>query len=155
MSSDRCHDGAKSRRGVPVGDGDVRGPAVRGGLLAVERGAVLHTGRQVPPGHVHRSGGTVPQASDRDPGERAVAEPLSVPDQPRMTIAIGATVMCPGDGMVGHEVEMIASRHPHPEEMEAYERLLTDAMAGDQTLLPARTTSRRRGESSILSSTRR
>jgi len=53
---------------------------------------------------------------------------------PEMTIAIGATVMCPGDGMVCHEVEMIASRHPRPEEMEAYERLLTDAMTGDQTL---------------------
>jgi len=31
-------------------------------------------------------------------------------------------------------VEMIASRHPRPGEMEAYERVLTDAMAGDPTL---------------------
>jgi glucose-6-phosphate 1-dehydrogenase len=31
-------------------------------------------------------------------------------------------------------VELIASRHPCPEEMEAYERVLTDAMAGDATL---------------------
>jgi glucose-6-phosphate 1-dehydrogenase len=29
---------------------------------------------------------------------------------------------------------MIASRHAGPEEMEAYERVLTDAMAGDPTL---------------------
>jgi glucose-6-phosphate 1-dehydrogenase len=28
-------------------------------------------------------------------------------------------------------VEMVASRHPCPEEMEAYERVLGDAMAGD------------------------
>jgi glucose-6-phosphate 1-dehydrogenase len=53
---------------------------------------------------------------------------------PEVTIAIGVTVMSPGEDMVGQEVEMIASRHPRPEEMEAYERVLTDAMAGDQTL---------------------
>jgi len=29
---------------------------------------------------------------------------------------------------------MVASRHPRPEEMEAYERVLSDAMAGDATL---------------------
>jgi len=29
---------------------------------------------------------------------------------------------------------MVASRHPRPEEMEAYERVLGDAMAGDATL---------------------
>ena len=29
---------------------------------------------------------------------------------------------------------MVASRHPCPDEMEAYERLLGDAMAGDPTL---------------------
>ena len=53
---------------------------------------------------------------------------------PEMTIAIGATVMSPSDEMVGQEAEMIASRHPRPEEMEAYERVLGDAMAGDRTL---------------------
>ena len=31
-------------------------------------------------------------------------------------------------------VEIVASRHPRPEEMDAYERVLTDAMAGDATL---------------------
>ena len=29
---------------------------------------------------------------------------------------------------------MVASRHPRPDEMEAYERVLGDAMAGDATL---------------------
>ena len=29
---------------------------------------------------------------------------------------------------------MVATRHPEPTEMEAYERVLTDAMAGDATL---------------------
>ena len=53
---------------------------------------------------------------------------------PEMTIAIGATVMDMGDEMGGQMVEMVASRHPRPEEMEAYERVLGDAIAGDAML---------------------
>ena len=53
---------------------------------------------------------------------------------PEMTIAIGATVLASADRIAGEAVEMIASRHPRPEEMEAYERVLGDAMAGDATL---------------------
>jgi glucose-6-phosphate 1-dehydrogenase len=53
---------------------------------------------------------------------------------PEMTIAIGTTVMSPGEAMIGETVEMIASRRPRPEEMEAYERVLGDAMAGDAIL---------------------
>jgi len=50
---------------------------------------------------------------------------------PEMTIAVGTTVMGPTEAMKGEMVEMVASRHPCPEEMEAYERVLGDAMAGD------------------------
>ena len=71
---------------------------------------------------------------------------------PEMTIAIGATVMSTGDEMFGQQAKMIASRHPRADEMEAYERLLTDATAGDQTRLLVKTTSRRRGELLILRS---
>jgi len=53
---------------------------------------------------------------------------------PEMTIAMGATVMGPSEQMGGEAVEIIASRHPCPEEMDAYERVLGDAMAGDATL---------------------
>lgn len=53
---------------------------------------------------------------------------------PEMTIGQGTTVMAPNAGLHGQAVELIASRRPCPEEMEAYERVLTDAMAGDQTL---------------------
>jgi glucose-6-phosphate 1-dehydrogenase len=53
---------------------------------------------------------------------------------PEMTIAMGATVMAPSGAMKGENVEMVASRRPRPEEMEAYERVLGDAMAGDATL---------------------
>jgi glucose-6-phosphate 1-dehydrogenase len=53
---------------------------------------------------------------------------------PEMTIAIGTTVLAQGDTMTGENVEMVASRHPRPEEMEAYERVLGDATSGDSTL---------------------
>jgi glucose-6-phosphate 1-dehydrogenase len=53
---------------------------------------------------------------------------------PEMTIAMGATVMSAGEEMKGETVEMVASRHPRPDEMDAYERVLGDAMAGDPTL---------------------
>src|SRR5437867_12737788 len=53
---------------------------------------------------------------------------------PEMTIAVGTTVMAPGEVLKGDTVEMGASRHPRPDEMDAYERVLGDAMAGDATL---------------------
>jgi glucose-6-phosphate 1-dehydrogenase len=51
-----------------------------------------------------------------------------------MTIAIGATVMGPDEQMKSERVEIVASRHPCPQEMDAYERVLSDAMGGDSTL---------------------
>jgi glucose-6-phosphate 1-dehydrogenase len=53
---------------------------------------------------------------------------------PEVTIAMGMTVMAPGEEMVGQAAEMVASRHPQADEMDAYERVLGDAMAGDATL---------------------
>jgi glucose-6-phosphate 1-dehydrogenase len=53
---------------------------------------------------------------------------------PEMTIALGVTVLSESGGDKGETVEMVASRRPRPEEMEAYERVLGDAMAGDATL---------------------
>jgi len=53
---------------------------------------------------------------------------------PEMTIAMGTTVLAPGEELRGETVEMVASRHPRPDEMDAYERVLGDAMAGDPTL---------------------
>jgi len=53
---------------------------------------------------------------------------------PEMTIAVGANVLGPGEQMADEAVEIIASRHPCPEEMNAYERVLGDAMAGDATI---------------------
>ena len=53
---------------------------------------------------------------------------------PDMAIAIGCTVMSAGEGLAGRTIEMLASRHPRSDEMDAYERVLGDAMAGDATL---------------------
>src|SRR6202034_3906025 len=53
---------------------------------------------------------------------------------PEVTIALGATVMGWDEQKPNESVEIIASRHPTPNEMDAYERVLGDAMAGDATL---------------------
>ena len=53
---------------------------------------------------------------------------------PDVGIAMGMTVMAPGENIVGQLAEMVASRQKNPEEMDAYERVLGDAMAGDATL---------------------
>lgn len=53
---------------------------------------------------------------------------------PDVLIATGVTIMAPGEELVGQQAEMLGCRLPRPEEMEAYERLLTDAMKGDTTL---------------------
>lgn len=53
---------------------------------------------------------------------------------PDMTIALGTTVMDEDDREVGEQAELLASRRPGAEEMDAYERVLGDAMNGDRTL---------------------
>ena len=53
---------------------------------------------------------------------------------PDVSIAMGMTVMGPGEKLVGEPAEMIASKQPDAGEMDAYERVLGDAMAGDTTL---------------------
>jgi glucose-6-phosphate 1-dehydrogenase len=53
---------------------------------------------------------------------------------PVVTSAFGLTVMDPEEKMIGDNIELLHSHHPGPEEMDAYERVLGDAMAGDATL---------------------
>jgi glucose-6-phosphate 1-dehydrogenase len=53
---------------------------------------------------------------------------------PEMTIAMAVSVSPPDGVGKQAEVELVACRHPKPGEMEAYERVLTDAIAGDATL---------------------
>ncbi len=53
---------------------------------------------------------------------------------PDVTIAMNLMVLVPGKEIAGEPVEMQVSRHPTPESVGAYERLLGDAMVGDATL---------------------
>ena len=53
---------------------------------------------------------------------------------PEVEAAFGVTVMDAGDREVGQQAELLAHRSPAAGEMDAYERVLTDAMAGDATL---------------------
>jgi glucose-6-phosphate 1-dehydrogenase len=53
---------------------------------------------------------------------------------PDITIAIGANVIAPGEETRSETAEMLGSRLPRADEMDAYERVLGDAMHGDATL---------------------
>jgi glucose-6-phosphate 1-dehydrogenase len=68
------------------------------------------------------------------PSCTAPANHLRFRISPEVQIALGATVMDPEEKMIGRCVELLASRHPVAGEMDPYERVLGDAMAGDATL---------------------
>lgn len=53
---------------------------------------------------------------------------------PEMTIAVGTTVIGPRDQLRAETIEMIASRQTRPDDEDAYERVLSEAMSGDATL---------------------
>jgi glucose-6-phosphate 1-dehydrogenase len=53
---------------------------------------------------------------------------------PEPTVAIGTTVMAPGEGTTSRTAELVASRVPAADDVDAYERVLTDAMRGDASL---------------------
>jgi glucose-6-phosphate 1-dehydrogenase len=53
---------------------------------------------------------------------------------PDVAIAMGMTVMAPVEKLSGEPAEMIASKQRDAQEMDAYERVLGDAMAGEATL---------------------
>jgi glucose-6-phosphate 1-dehydrogenase len=53
---------------------------------------------------------------------------------PDVTIALGMMVLTPDEEMAGQPVEMVANHHPEANEMDAYERVLGEAIVGDTTL---------------------
>ncbi|MBS0210151.1 MAG: glucose-6-phosphate dehydrogenase [Planctomycetes bacterium] len=53
---------------------------------------------------------------------------------PDVAIGLSALTKSPGEDMVGERIELIAASRPQGDEMDAYERLLTDAMRGDPNL---------------------
>jgi glucose-6-phosphate 1-dehydrogenase len=53
---------------------------------------------------------------------------------PEVAVAFGLTGMDHEDKMVGRPLEITATRHAQADEMDAYERVLTEAMEGDHTI---------------------
>src|SRR5262249_13961621 len=53
---------------------------------------------------------------------------------PDTAIALGMMVLTPGKEFVGEPIEMVTNHHSEANEMDAYERVLGDAIAGDTTL---------------------
>jgi glucose-6-phosphate 1-dehydrogenase len=53
---------------------------------------------------------------------------------PDVTFAMGINTMAPESETVSESVEILGRRYPHADEMDAYERVLGDAMEGDATL---------------------
>jgi glucose-6-phosphate 1-dehydrogenase len=53
---------------------------------------------------------------------------------PEVTIAMGMMSLAPGEGLALQTGEMVASRAPRADEMDAYERVLGAAMTGESTL---------------------
>jgi len=66
-----------------------------------------------------------------DPGPQNY---LRIRISPEVTIAMAVSATNREGHGTRRAVEMIATRHPEAQDMEAYERVLTDAMAGDTTL---------------------
>ena len=53
---------------------------------------------------------------------------------PEVTSALSINAIAPGEETVAQTTEMVATTHPSAEEMDAYARVLADAMEGDATL---------------------
>jgi glucose-6-phosphate 1-dehydrogenase len=53
---------------------------------------------------------------------------------PDVTFALGINVMAAESETVSEPVEILGRRYPHADEMDAYERVIGDAMEGDATL---------------------
>jgi glucose-6-phosphate 1-dehydrogenase len=53
---------------------------------------------------------------------------------PQVSIAIGAQAKRPGEGMFGEPVELAVVENQTDERLDAYQRLIGDAMVGDPTL---------------------
>ena len=74
-----------------------------------------------------------PQVVFAEPGSPNVNH-VTFTLSPQMRIAIGARAKRPGDGMFGEPVELSVMENASAERLDAYERLIGDAMEGDPTL---------------------
>jgi glucose-6-phosphate 1-dehydrogenase len=66
--------------------------------------------------------------------EGLVSNHIRLRISPDVTIALGMMVLSSTKEVAGQSTEMVASHHPEANEMDAYERVLSDATAGDTTL---------------------
>lgn len=67
-------------------------------------------------------------------GYAAEKNQIRIRISPQVTIAMGLNAIDPDDETQSHSVELVASHKPNGKEMAPYERVLTDALAGDSTL---------------------
>ena len=67
------------------------------------------------------------------PGVPLTQNHLRLRISPDVAIGMGMMVLAPGEEGAVQSTEMVASRHPKAAEMDAYERVLGDAMHGDAT----------------------
>lgn len=68
------------------------------------------------------------------PGMKVMPNYLRFRISPDVTIAFGTNVLGSGGDGDAEQAEILASQHPRANEMDAYERVLGDAMVGDATL---------------------
>src|SRR5262249_30795762 len=67
-------------------------------------------------------------------GVSAPANYVRLRFSPEATIAFGTTILAPQEELADQTAECLASHHPRPGEMNAYERVLGEAMSGEATL---------------------
>jgi glucose-6-phosphate 1-dehydrogenase len=94
-----------------------------GKLLPLNRVEVVVTLRRPPP----IFSGPLPPTVAAIPAANHIRFRLA----PDLTIALGAMIKHPGDGIAGDRVELLASHQPHGDEPDAYEQLLGDALRGE------------------------
>ena len=118
-------------RGAGLEGGDVRRLATGDRFLALAGRAVLHPRGQVPAGDLH--GGPRPTAPAADDLHGFDLEPnyFRFRISPDVTIAIGANVIAPGtETTAARSPRWWRASIPRADEMDAYERVLGDAMRG-------------------------
>ena len=119
-------------------------------FLALARRAVLYPGRQVAAGDVY--GDRCPFAPAADGFLHLTSRAQNISDS--ASVPMSRRLWPNGDGpgtekMIGQAGRSCCQSSPCAEEMDAYERVLGDAMAGDATLFAREDMWKRRGESSI------
>ena len=110
-------------------------PSSRDPFLALGRSAILHPGREVPARHGHRGLGEAPASPEIYTHiPTGQSNYLRSRVHPELVIAVGTRILGPMSGLAGENVELVAHHQQRAEDMDAYERLLGEAMEGNATL---------------------